>query len=68
MWAGIKLPKSKPGSYTPGPMIGIVNDAIERTSRLSGLSPDEVVGEGVVRAKRPIFAQGGLAELADRYC
>lgn len=68
MWAGIKLPKSKPGTYTPRPMIDIVNDAIERTSRLTGLSPDEVVSEGIVQAKRPVYAQGGLAELADRYC
>lgn len=67
MWAGIKLPKSKPGTYTPGPMIDIINDAIERTSRLTGTSPDEVVSEGIIRAKRPVYAEGGLAELADRY-
>ena len=68
MWAGIKLPKSKPGTYTPRPMIDIVNDAIERTARLTGTSPDEVVEEGIVKARRPVFAEGGLAELADRYC
>lgn len=56
MWAGIKLPK-EPG-YTPRPMISIVNDAIERTSRLTGLDPDEVV-EGMVNAKRPLYAKGG---------
>jgi hypothetical protein len=67
MWAGIKLPKAKPGSYTPRPMIDIVNDAIERTSRLTGLSPDQVVEEGIVKAKRPVFAEGGLAELASKY-
>lgn len=67
MWAGIKLPKSKPGTYTPRPMIDIVNDAIERTARLTGTSPDEVVEEGIVKARRPVFAEGGLADLADRY-
>ena len=65
MWAGIKLPKDP--SYRPRPMIDIINDAIERTSRLTGTSPDEVVQEGIVKAKRPIYADGGLAELADRY-
>ena len=68
MWAGIKLPKSKLGSYTPGPMIGIVNDAIERTSRLTGLSPDVVVGENIVQANRPLFANGGAVRaLAEKY-
>lgn len=57
MWAGLKLPKDK--SYTPRPMIDIVNDAIERTSRLTGLSPEDVVHEGIVKAERPIFAKGG---------
>lgn len=58
MWAGIKLPKE--ASYTPRPMIDIVNDAIERTSRLTGLEPDEVV-QGMISAKRPLYAKGGLA-------
>ena len=56
MWAGIKLPKEP--NYTPKPMISIVNDAIERTSRLTGLSPEEVV-EGVVKGDRPVYAKGG---------
>lgn len=58
MWAGIKLPKE--ASYTPRPMIDIVNDAIERTSRMTGLEPDEVV-QGMISAKRPLYARGGLA-------
>jgi len=65
MWAGIKLPKDD--TYKPRPMIDIINDAIERTSRLTGVSPDEVVQEGIVKAKRPMYADGGLTELADRY-
>jgi hypothetical protein len=67
MWAGIKLPKSKPGSYTPRPMIDIVNDMIERTARLTGRSPDEVVEEVLVKGVRPGYAQGGMAQLADKY-
>lgn len=57
MWAGIKLPKDP--SYVPKPMIQIVNEAIERTSRLTGLSPEEVVEEGLVKGKRPLYAKGG---------
>ena len=56
MWAGIKLPKE--AKYKPRPMIDIANDLIERTSRLTGLSPEEVV-EGMVRANRPLYAKGG---------
>ena len=62
MWAGIKVPKE--ASYTPKPMISIVNDAIERTSRLTGLSPEDVV-EGMVRGDRPVYAKGGLAVKKD---
>jgi hypothetical protein len=65
MWAGIKLPKD--ASYIPKPMIQIVNDAIERTARLTGQSPDEVVEQVLVKAKRPMYAQGGMAQLADKY-
>ena len=57
MWAGIKLPKEP--SYVPKPMIQIVNEAIERTSRLTGMSPEEVVEEGLVKGKRPLYAKGG---------
>jgi hypothetical protein len=57
MWAGIKLPKDP--SYVPKPMIQIVNEAIERTSRLTGLSPEEVVEEGLVKGRRPLYAKGG---------
>ncbi len=56
MWAGIKLPKE--ANYIPRPMISIVNDLIERTSRLTGLDPDEVV-EGMIKADRPLYAKGG---------
>jgi len=65
MWAGIKLPKDT--SYTPKPMIQIVNDLIERTARLTGQSPDEVVEQALVKAKRPMYAEGGMATLSDKY-
>lgn len=67
-WAGLK--KEKDPSYEPQSMISVVNDLIERTSRLTGLSPEEVVEEGLVKAKRPVYAEGGavsLSDLADRY-
>jgi hypothetical protein len=57
MWAGIKMPKD--ATYIPRPMISTVNDAIERTSRLTGTSPDEVVEYAITRAKRPTYAKGG---------
>lgn len=56
-WAGGKLEKTP--NYRPQPMIQTVNEAIERTARVTGLSPDEIVAEGLVRAKRPVYARGG---------
>jgi hypothetical protein len=54
--------QSIPPNYRPQPMIRTVNEAIERTPRVTGLSPKEVVAEGLVGAKRPVYAQGGLVE------
>ena len=59
-WAGGKLAKTP--NYRPQPMIQTINEAIERTARVTGLSPEEVVAEGLVAAKRPVYAQGGLVE------
>jgi hypothetical protein len=59
-WAGGKLAKTP--NYRPQPMIQTVNEAIERTARVTGLSPEEVVAEGLVGAKRPVYAQGGLVQ------
>jgi len=59
-WAGGKLAKTP--KYKPQPMIQTINEAIERTARVTGLSPEEVVAEGLVGAKRPVYAQGGLVE------
>jgi len=45
----------------PGkPMISHINDAIERTSRLLGIDPELVVDLGLVQAKMPVYAEGGL--------
>lgn len=59
-WAGGKLARTP--NYMPQPMIQTINEAIERTSRVTGLDPDEVVAEGLVGAIRPVYAQGGLVE------
>ena len=52
-WAGLKS-KGK-GGYQGMPMIQHVNEAIERTSRLTGVPPEEVVRRGLVRGDMPIY-------------
>lgn len=52
-WAGIK---GVPGK----PMIAHINEAIYRTSRLTGLSPQQVV-EGMARGTIPIYGVAGAA-------
>jgi hypothetical protein len=67
-WAGLKLMKDP--SFDPNPMIGITNDMIERTSRLTGLSPEEVVHLNFIPAKRPMYKKGGsvdIKKLAAKY-
>jgi hypothetical protein len=59
-WAGGKLIKTP--KYRPQPMIQTVNEAIERTARVTGLDPEEVVAGGLVGARRPMYAMGGLVE------
>ena len=56
-WAGAKGAKTK-GGFAGKPMIAHVNDAVERTARLTGLSPQEVVRRGLVRAEMPLYAGG----------
>lgn len=63
-WAGGKLAKTP--KFTPKPMIQIVNEAIERTARVTGADPDEVVAEALVKAKRPTYAKGGPVQSAKR--
>ncbi len=63
-WAGAK--KLKDGDkYTPKPMIQIVNEAVERTRRITGLSNQEIM-DGIVRGTIPLYRRGGLATLRDR--
>lgn len=52
-WAGLKGTKGKP-------MIQQINEAIERTRRITGLSPEEIVRRGLVRAEMPLYGGGGL--------
>ena len=51
-WAGAKGTKGKP-------MIQHVNEAIERTSRVTGMTPDEVVERSLVHRTSPLY--GGAA-------
>lgn len=52
-WAGLK--SMTPEGYKGKPMIGHVNEAIERTSRITGVPPAEVVRRGLVRGEMPIY-------------
>lgn len=61
-WAGEKDAKTK-GGYKSKPMISFVNEAIERTSRLTGMSPEEVVRRGLVRSEIPLYGAAGFAAL-----
>jgi hypothetical protein len=51
MWAGLKNTAGKP-------MIQHVNEAIERTSRITGLTPEEVVRRNLVRKLGPMYGIG----------
>jgi hypothetical protein len=42
-----------------GPMISHVNDAIERTHRLTGMPKEEIVRRGIVRGEIPIYGVAG---------
>jgi len=54
MWAGLKGTKGKP-------MIQHVNEAIERTSRITGLSPEEVLRKNLIRKLGPIYGVGAAS-------
>ena len=60
-WAGAK--KQREGARYPGsrPMIEEVNQAIERTARITGLTPQQVLVEGIIKSKIPIYGAGGIA-------
>jgi hypothetical protein len=58
-WAGAQ--KMKRGSYQAKPMIQIVNEAIERTHRITGLDHEAIV-DGMVRGTIPIYRDGGRVQ------
>ncbi len=62
-WAGGKDAITK-GGYQARPMISHVNDAVQRTALLTGMTPKEVVRRALVRAEMPLYADGGKAEAA----
>jgi hypothetical protein len=58
-WAGLKNLKTP--QYTEGkPFIQEVNEAIERTHRLTGMPREEIVRRGVIRNEIPLYGQAGL--------
>jgi hypothetical protein len=52
-WAGFKNERGKP-------MIEHVNDAIERTHRLTGTPRDEIVRHGLIRGEIPLYTTGAM--------
>ena len=61
-WAGFKNEQGKP-------MITEINDAIERTHRLTGMPRDEILSRGIIGKQIPIYGLLGGVGLgaADRY-
>ena len=53
MWAGLKNTAGKP-------MIQHVNESLERTSRITGLSPEEVLRKNLIRKLGPIYGAGAV--------
>jgi hypothetical protein len=56
-WAGHK---NKLDGYKPEPFITTINKAIERTSRITGVHPDDVVRRGLLRSDMPLYGAAGL--------
>jgi hypothetical protein len=52
VWGGAKAMK---GPYAGKSMMEIVNEAIERTSRMTGLNPQDVLRRGIIRAQIPVY-------------
>lgn len=58
MWAGAKQDKLG-GTFRAGkPMIETVNEAIERTHRLTGMPKDEIVKRGLIKGEIPLYGVG----------
>jgi hypothetical protein len=62
-WAGLK--KFKEGDRYPGakPMIKEVNEMIERTARVTGLTPQQVLVEGLMKSRIPMYGVAGASLL-----
>lgn len=64
MWAGGKAAKNEAAGRAGAqinagtPMIQTVNEAIERTHRLTGMPKDEIVRRGLVRGEIPLYGLG----------
>ena len=52
------LPGQASGASPGQPMISVVNDAIERTHRLTGMPREEIVRRGIIRKEIPIYGLG----------
>lgn len=59
-WAGLKGTKGKP-------MIQHINESIERTARVTGKTPEEVVRQNLIRKMGPMFGIGAVAGGAAAY-
>lgn len=69
-WGGLKQLKDNNVAYRPKSKIEIINEALERTSRITGLSPEEVYYMNLLGLKGPVFKRGGwvdAAALAKKY-
>jgi hypothetical protein len=59
-WAGHKALTNPKGYKVSKPMIQIVNEAIERTSRITGVPPEEVVKRALVYGTMPLYGTVGV--------
>jgi len=60
-WGGYK--RQKEGDYTGMPMIEHINEAIERTHRLTGMPREEIFRRGFGLGEIPIYGAAGLSVL-----
>jgi hypothetical protein len=69
-WSGhrdlTELARGKAGGYKAKPMISHVNDAIERTHRVTGMPRNEIVRRGLVRAEIPLYSDSRFGSLIPR--
>ena len=59
-WAGAKKLKNPDRYEGSRSMMEEVNQAIERTSKITGLTPKQVLVEGIIKGKIPIYGAVGL--------